>query len=146
MDQTSEPAPQADETRTNRRESSAKEGFLRAQQSEAEMAARSRHTRSADALEHERRAAVILDGTYQFVALLNPKGDILEVNRAALEGGALQIEELRGTPFWTARWWLGIRREPGTTPRRHPARRRRGIRPLRSGRLRRAGRACYDYD
>jgi PAS domain S-box-containing protein len=59
---------------------------------------------SAD-VEHERLAAVILDGMYQFVALLNPKGDILEVNRAALEAAGQGIEEIRGKPFWTARWW-----------------------------------------
>jgi hypothetical protein len=35
-------------------------------------------------------AAVILEGMYQFVALLNPQGDILEVNRAALEGAGTQ--------------------------------------------------------
>src|ERR1700689_930393 len=106
MDQTSEPASQADEAQTNGPDSSVTEGFLRPlQQSEDEMAACSGDSRSADALEHQRRAAVILDGMYQFVALLNPKGDILEVNKAALEGGALRIEDLRGTSFWTARWW-----------------------------------------
>ncbi|MGH7947157.1 MAG: histidine kinase dimerization/phospho-acceptor domain-containing protein, partial [Opitutaceae bacterium] len=42
---------------------------------------------------------------YQFVALLNARGDILEVNRAALEGAGHQIKEIRGKPFWTARWW-----------------------------------------
>jgi len=60
--------------------------------------------RSTDG-EHQRRAAVILGGMYQFVALLNPQGDILEVNRAALEGAGHRIEEIRGKPFWTARWW-----------------------------------------
>ncbi len=60
--------------------------------------------RSTD-VEHERRAAVILDGMYQFVALLNREGDILEVNRAALEGAGHRTEEIRGKPFWTARWW-----------------------------------------
>jgi PAS domain S-box-containing protein len=61
--------------------------------------------RSAEVREHERRAAIILDGMYQFVALLNLRGDILEVNRAALEGAGHRIEEIRGKPFWTARWW-----------------------------------------
>jgi len=68
------------------------------------MATSSFSGRSADA-EHERRAAVIVDGMYQFAALLNPQGDILEVNRAALEGAGHRIEEIRGKPFWTARWW-----------------------------------------
>ena len=61
--------------------------------------------RATEVKEHERRAAVILDGMYQFVALLSPSGDILEVNRAALEGAGHHMQELRGTPFWTARWW-----------------------------------------
>jgi adenylate cyclase len=60
--------------------------------------------KSAD-VDHERLAAVILDGMYQFVALLTPKGDILEVNRSALEAAGQGIEEIRGKPFWTARWW-----------------------------------------
>jgi PAS domain S-box-containing protein len=55
--------------------------------------------------ERERRAAVIFDGMFQFVALLNRSGDILEVNRAALEGGGYKVHEIRGKPFWTARWW-----------------------------------------
>ena len=101
--------------------------------------------RSAEVKEHERRAAVILDGMYQFVALLNPSGEILEVNRAALEGAGHQIQELRGTPFWTARWWQ-IWSRPRGPPSRHPARRRRGVRPLRGGHLRRAVRARPHYD
>ncbi len=56
-------------------------------------------------VERQRLPAVILGGMYQFVALLTPKGEILEVNRAALEGAGHRIEEIRGKPFWTARWW-----------------------------------------
>jgi PAS domain S-box-containing protein len=55
--------------------------------------------RPAEIKEHERLSGVI------FVALLNPKGDYLEVNRAALEDAGHKIEEIRGKPFWTARWW-----------------------------------------
>jgi PAS domain S-box-containing protein len=105
MDQASQPVHQADETKPNGRESSAKEDSLRAQQSEGEVAASARDSRSSNALEHERRAAVILDGMYQFVGLLDPRGNILEINRSALEGAGVRIEEIRGTPFWTARWW-----------------------------------------
>jgi PAS domain S-box-containing protein len=64
-----------------------------------------RGERSGGAAEHERMAAVILDGMDQFVALLNISGEILEVNRAALQGAGHEIEEIRGRPFWTARWW-----------------------------------------
>ncbi len=70
-----------------------------------EMASPSTAGRSAEIVEHEQRAAVILDGMYQFVGLLDRLGNILEINRSALEGAGVQIEELRGTPFWTARWW-----------------------------------------
>lgn len=69
------------------------------------MATLSTAGRSAEIVEHERRAAVILDGMYQFVGLLDPRGNILEINRSALEGAGVRIEEIRGTPFWTARWW-----------------------------------------
>ena len=64
--------------------------------------------RSAETItdaEHHRRAAVILDGMYQFVGLLDPRGNILEINRSALEGAGQRIEDIRGKPFWTARWW-----------------------------------------
>jgi PAS domain S-box-containing protein len=59
---------------------------------------------SAEVKAHEWRAAVIVDGMDQFFTLLNPRGDILEVNRAALEGAGHRIEEIQGKPFWTARW------------------------------------------
>jgi len=61
--------------------------------------------RSREVRERERRAAVILDGMYQFFALLNPRGEIFEVNRVAPEGASHRIEDIRGKPFWTARWW-----------------------------------------
>ena len=77
----------------------------RLQSSETEMTTPSAAGRSGEIVEHERRAAVILDGMYQFVGLLDAKGNILEINRSALEGAGVRIEEIRGTPFWTARWW-----------------------------------------
>src|SRR5260370_14225441 len=67
------------------------------------MTAQPNFGRSTD-VEHDGRAAVILDGMYQFVALLNREGDILEVNRAALEGAGHRIEEIRDKVFGTARW------------------------------------------
>jgi PAS domain-containing protein len=61
--------------------------------------------RSREVREGERRAEVILDGMYQFFALLNPRGEIFEVNRVALEGASHRIEDIREKAFWTARWW-----------------------------------------
>ena len=59
----------------------------------------------AGIVEHARLAAIMLNGVYQFVALLNASGEIHEVNRAALEGAGHEIDEICGMPFWTARWW-----------------------------------------
>jgi PAS domain S-box-containing protein len=53
----------------------------------------------------EKLARVVLDEMYQFVALLDIEGSLLEVNRAALEGGGIRLEDISGKPFWTARWW-----------------------------------------
>lgn len=53
----------------------------------------------------EKLARVVLDEMYQFVALLDIDGLLLEVNRAALEGGGIRLEDIRGKSFWTARWW-----------------------------------------
>ena len=53
----------------------------------------------------EKLARVVLDEMYQFVALLSTDGTLLEVNRAALEGAGIRLEEIQGKPFWEARWW-----------------------------------------
>jgi PAS domain S-box-containing protein len=53
----------------------------------------------------EKLARIVLDEMYQFVALLDAQGNLLEVNRAALEGGGMRMEDIQGKPFWEARWW-----------------------------------------
>jgi len=53
----------------------------------------------------EKLARIILDEMYQFVALLDTQGILLEVNRAALEGGGIQLEDILGKPFWETHWW-----------------------------------------
>ncbi|HLL55052.1 MAG TPA: ATP-binding protein [Myxococcaceae bacterium] len=53
----------------------------------------------------EKLARIVLDEMYQFVGLLDAKGTLLEVNRAALEGGGIHLEDIQGRPFWEARWW-----------------------------------------
>ena len=42
---------------------------------------------------------------YQFVAVLDVQGTLLEVNRAALEGGGLTLADVEGKPFWQCFWW-----------------------------------------
>ncbi len=53
----------------------------------------------------EKLARIVLDDMYQFVGLLDLSGNLLEVNRAALEGGGISFEEIYGKPFWEAHWW-----------------------------------------
>ncbi len=53
----------------------------------------------------EKLARIVLDEMYQFVGLLDAEGRVLEINRAALRGAGLRLEDIRGTPFWQARWF-----------------------------------------
>ncbi|MDP9348973.1 MAG: sensor histidine kinase, partial [Gemmatimonadota bacterium] len=54
---------------------------------------------------YEKLARIVLDEMYQFVGLLDTEGTLLEVNRAALEGGGIRLEDIQGKPFWEAHWW-----------------------------------------
>lgn len=53
----------------------------------------------------DKLARIVLDEMYQFVGLLDAQGLTLEINRSALEGAALRLEDVQGKPFWEARWW-----------------------------------------
>lgn len=53
----------------------------------------------------QKLARIALDEMYQFVALLDARGTLLEVNRAALEGAGLTLEDVEGSPFWLCFWW-----------------------------------------
>lgn len=53
----------------------------------------------------EKLSRIIFDELYEFVGLLDPQGNVLEVNRAALEGAGVELSEIQGKPFWSARWW-----------------------------------------
>jgi PAS domain S-box-containing protein len=53
----------------------------------------------------EKLARIALDEMYQFVAVLDARGTLLEVNRAALEGGGLKLPDVEGKPFWECFWW-----------------------------------------
>jgi DNA-binding NarL/FixJ family response regulator len=50
-------------------------------------------------------ARIILDQMSQFNALLDIDGRVLEINRAALDRGGLEREDVLGRPFWEAGWW-----------------------------------------
>ena len=54
----------------------------------------------------EKLARIVLDEMYQFVGLLDADGNTLEINRAALEGAGVRLDDIQGKPFWEARWWV----------------------------------------
>ena len=62
---------------------------------------------AADSVDVRRQkmARIILDSMYQFLGLLDVEGTVLEINRAALDGAGLCLEQVLGKPFWQARWW-----------------------------------------
>jgi PAS domain S-box-containing protein len=63
---------------------------------------------SSDDTEEVRRqkfARIILDEMYQFLGLLDSSGRVLEINRAALEGAGVLLEDVVGKPFAETRWW-----------------------------------------
>jgi adenylate cyclase len=50
-------------------------------------------------------ARIMFDAMYQFVGLLDTDGTMLEINHAALEAAGIRMDDIRGKPFWEARWW-----------------------------------------
>lgn len=53
----------------------------------------------------QKLARIILDSMYQFLGLLDVDGTVIEINKAALEGAGVCLEDVVGKPFWEARWW-----------------------------------------
>jgi len=55
--------------------------------------------------QREKMARIILDQMYHFAGLLDKNGTILEINLPALKGAGVRIDDVRGKPFWEARWF-----------------------------------------
>jgi len=67
--------------------------------------------RSTQALpEEERRFRAIFDHTLHFMGLLTTRGDVLEVNRAALLFANAREEDVMGRKFWLTPWWSHSRK------------------------------------
>jgi PAS domain S-box-containing protein len=54
----------------------------------------------------EKLARIILDEMYQFAGLLHADGNVLDINRVALRGAGIRMDDIQGKPFWDARWWV----------------------------------------
>jgi PAS domain S-box-containing protein len=55
----------------------------------------------------ERRFRSIFNSAFQFQGLLDLDGELLEINRGALEFGGVELEAVRGRPLWELPWWGG---------------------------------------
>lgn len=53
----------------------------------------------------EKLAKIVFDAMFQFVGLLDAEGTVLEINQTALDAVGLEIDDVRGKPFWETRWW-----------------------------------------
>src|SRR6266446_7273111 len=73
----------------------------------------------------EKLARIVLDELYQFVGLLDQNGMTLEINRAALEGAGIRLDDIQGKPFWEARWWA-VSKETAQAQRDFARRARQG--------------------
>ncbi len=55
--------------------------------------------------DRQRYARIAFDSMAQFVGLLDAEGTVLEINRVALDGIGLKLEDVAGLPFWKTFWW-----------------------------------------
>lgn len=56
-------------------------------------------------IRRQKLARIVLDEMYQFLGLLDVDGNVVDINRVALEGAGICIEDIIGKPFWEAHWW-----------------------------------------
>ncbi len=56
--------------------------------------------------ESERRFRAVFDSMFQFMALLQPDGTVIESNQTTLDFFGIEHSELVGLPFWQAPRWL----------------------------------------
>jgi PAS domain S-box-containing protein len=64
--------------------------------------------RAEDALwDNERKYRGIFDSTFQFTGLLTPDGEVVEINRTALDFAGLAPSDVINRPFWETPWWGG---------------------------------------
>ncbi|MDD5691484.1 MAG: PAS domain-containing protein, partial [Candidatus Omnitrophica bacterium] len=47
----------------------------------------------------------VFDQTFQFIGLMNTKGNLIEANRAALDFSGVEASKVLNKPFWETSWW-----------------------------------------
>lgn len=60
--------------------------------------------------ENEIKFQAIFEQSFQFVALLQPDGTLVEVNQAALDFAKVSLLDVVNKPFWQTRWWINEER------------------------------------
>lgn len=55
--------------------------------------------------ESDLRYQAIFDQAYGFVAILDPRGGVVDVNRPPLEAAGARREDVVGHPLWESAWW-----------------------------------------
>lgn len=53
----------------------------------------------------EQKFKAVFNQTIQLMGVLDTEGRILDINRVALEMIGMEIQQLRGHPFWESPWW-----------------------------------------
>ncbi|MBE9224646.1 PAS domain-containing protein [Phormidium sp. LEGE 05292] len=56
--------------------------------------------------DNELKFRAIFDQSFQFVALLQPNGTLIEINQAALDFAGITSSDVVNKPFWQTRWWV----------------------------------------
>ncbi|SAI71635.1 two-component hyrid sensor and regulator [Bordetella ansorpii] len=52
-------------------------------------------------------ARIVLDSLTQFAGVLDPDGNVLDINPAAMQEAGILLDEISGKPFWNTCWWQG---------------------------------------
>jgi len=47
----------------------------------------------------------VFDQTFQFIGLMDTKGNLIEANRAALDFSGVEASKVLNKPFWETSWW-----------------------------------------
>ena len=61
--------------------------------------------RNIELQKREEKFKAVFDQTVQLMGLLDPKGNLLEANRAAINMAGVEEKEILGKPFWEGPWW-----------------------------------------